>query len=776
MRLGSQCQVKVLHIVDTLGMGGAETWLMELLRQWNRETSDRPQIDFLATSGNKGIFDDEARALGAEIFYLRYRRSNAISFVLGLRRILERGKYSVIHDHQGYASGWHFLMGLGLLPAVRITHVHSNLRDFESKRLASRLGKRLVGRYATLIAGTSRQVITQYGFDKSGFDHLPKVAAYCGFNPSRFCDDRFAAKASVCRELGWPNTVTIILFVGRIDHSPEVGDPRNQKNSGFAVSVGIECALRDEKIRMILAGEASAAVPILQQRIAKAGLDGRIQFVGVRHDIERLMLASDVLVFPSRGEGLGMAAVEAQSAGLPVLASTHVPLESVVVPELVRFKMLQAGEAAWSDDALQLAIQPRNVSNANQKVAASVFSIRNSARTLLNVYKPPIRILHVVDNLGMGGAETWLMELLRFWNRQGVDSPQMDFLATGGSPGVFDDEAISLGARIFYLRYGRSSPISFATGLRRILRQGTYAAIHDHQAYVSGWHFKIGAGALPPVRVTHIHNPVYQIENGSLGRRLSGRYGKHLVGVYATHIAGTSRQVITEYGFDAPNFARIPKMALHCGFDPSRFLGDRSIAKGSLCHELGWPTDSKIVLYAGRIDQSPDLGHPKNHKNSGFAISVGIEAARRDPNLRMILAGERSFAVPILEKRIVSAGLQGRIKFLGIRKDIESLMLGSDALLFPSRAEGLGMVAVEAQSAGLPVLASTHVPRECVVVPELVRFKELGDGEAAWADELLRLAALPTDVKCANRQVAASDFAIANSAQALVQLYGGLSS
>ena len=98
------------------------------------------------------------------------------------------------------------------------------------------------------------------------------------------------------------------------------------------------------------------------------------------------MLGSDVLLFPSRGEGLGMVAVEAQAAGLPVLASDTVPRECVVVPELVRFKKVEAGEAAWAADLLQLAGQRQNSSEANQRVAASAFSIDRSARALLHLY------------------------------------------------------------------------------------------------------------------------------------------------------------------------------------------------------------------------------------------------------------------------------------------------------------------------------------------------------------------------------------------------------
>lgn len=373
----------------------------------------------------------------------------------------------------------------------------------------------------------------------------------------------------------------------------------------------------------------------------------------------------------------------------------------------------------------------------------------------------------------MGGTETWLMELVRLWSTNGPC--QQDFLSTSGNPGIFDETIRQLGAKIHYVRYGRARLTQFAEEFRSVLRQGKYDAIHDHQDYTSGWHFLMAASALPLVRVTHLHSPAFQILDNSLDRRLIARIGKGLVGKYATHIAGTSRQLITEYGFDAPRFRRIPKTALYCGFNPGRFLGDTTIEKARICRELGWPQDSKIILFAGRIDQSPDIGHPQNHKNSGFAISVGIQCLRRDARMHMILAGLASPAVPILQQRTATAGLEGRIQFLGVRRDIERLMLASDVLLFPSRGEGLGMVAVEAQAAGLPVLASDAVPRECVVVPELMRFRKVEAGEGQWADDLLYQAKQHRNVVGANQRVAASAFAIENSARALVTLYSDVS-
>jgi glycosyltransferase involved in cell wall biosynthesis len=380
-----------------------------------------------------------------------------------------------------------------------------------------------------------------------------------------------------------------------------------------------------------------------------------------------------------------------------------------------------------------------------------------------------------LDNLGMGGAETWLMELLRFWHRQNraSEAPRFDFLATGGVPTYYDQEAKQLGSHIFYIRYGRSQLPSFTRGFRKVLCESRYCAIHDHGDHAAGWHFLMGRGLLPPVRIVHVHNPAFHIRHNygvTAARRVTAQIGKTLVARYATHITGTSRQVISEYGFDTSRFRHVAKMTLHCGFNTELF-GEPAALRTSVREEFGWPRDAKIILFAGRLDQSPDLDHSLNHKNSAFAVAVGIEAEALDPNIYMIFAGALTPAVPVLQERIANAGFTGRMRFLGVRNDLKRLMSASDVLLFPSRGEGLGMVAVEAQAAGLPVLASTAVPRECVVVPELVRFEALSRGPAEWAAALLQHAKQRRDVVAANRRVAASAFAIENSAGALIELY-----
>jgi len=387
-------------------------------------------------------------------------------------------------------------------------------------------------------------------------------------------------------------------------------------------------------------------------------------------------------------------------------------------------------------------------------------------------YSRPIRVLQVVDTLGMGGAETWLMELLRFWSR--TNTCQIDFLATSGNPGIFDEEARALGATIHYLRYGRAHLSGFVKEFRRILHQGCYDAIHDHQDYASGWHFLLGIGVLPRVRVTHVHNPWLHIESNyavSSLRRFTAIFGKHLVHQLATDVCGTSEEILCRYGFKPTRTMR-SVCAVHCGFDVGKFNKTRESDRASVLREFCWPDDSQLVLFVGRLDRALEFHHPQNHKNSWFAVHVVRAAVERQPTLRFLMAGAGDGPRRELEKRIEQWGLKEKFRLIGVRNDVARLMHAADVLFFPSRQEGLGMVAVEAQASGLPVLVSTAVPSECVVVPELVHALPLSEPVNIWADALLETMTEPRmPLELCRRALEASGFSIQNSARSLEQIY-----
>lgn len=340
----------------------------------------------------------------------------------------------------------------------------------------------------------------------------------------------------------------------------------------------------------------------------------------------------------------------------------------------------------------------------------------------------------------MGGAETWLVELVRYYRGFGSTDLVFDFVCTGGVKAIFDDELVASGSLVFYIPFKRNSVFSFAKQLRSVLRSNDYVAIHDHQDFFAGWHFLFAAGLLPPVRVVHLHvtyNQRVKSFRGSIFREFGFLLAKRLLWRSATHVLGTSGQILDGYGLSV-NKIGVPKVGpFHCGVQLSKFAGDHSYNHASVCREFGWDEKVNIILFAGRFDRSLDVSDPLNHKNSAFALRVF--SAVKDNNVRMIMAGENSYVLQEITQLASDLGVSERVVMVGVRSDIGRLMSASDVFILPSREEALGLVVVEAQASGLPVLASTSVSKETVVFDDLVVFNDLEQGVDIWAASILEL-------------------------------------
>ena len=112
------------------------------------------------------------------------------------------------------------------------------------------------------------------------------------------------------------------------------------------------------------------------------------------------------------------------------------------------------------------------------------------------------------------------------------------------------------------------------------------------------------------------------------------------------------------------------------------------------------------------------------------------ELSRRLPAAHLVLVGEGTLRQDI-EDRIRIAGLGDKVHVLGLRSDIPRIMGALDLLLLPSLWEGLPVVTVEAQAAGVPCLVSDTVTPEADLTTGLVRFVSLRAGSERWAEECL---------------------------------------
>jgi glycosyltransferase involved in cell wall biosynthesis len=129
-----------------------------------------------------------------------------------------------------------------------------------------------------------------------------------------------------------------------------------------------------------------------------------------------------------------------------------------------------------------------------------------------------------------------------------------------------------------------------------------------------------------------------------------------------------------------------------------------------------------------------------------------------------------------MERRACELGIRSRVVFAGLRGNVPQLMQDAmDVFVFPSVFEGLGLVVLEAQAAGLPTLISTNVPADAVVIPELVTRISAQASAEEWADAALRRLGEPRPMSPSDAlaRIATSPFAIERSIVALIEFYGG---
>lgn len=364
-----------------------------------------------------------------------------------------------------------------------------------------------------------------------------------------------------------------------------------------------------------------------------------------------------------------------------------------------------------------------------------------------------IRVLQIVGAMNRTGGETWLVQVLRHLDRQRF---HFTFFCYTGKFGEYAPEAESLGSKIV-LSSAKLKSTSFARRFRQFLREENYDIVHSHDLIVSGYFLKLAAKESVPVRIAHSHNTDADI---SIVRRIFWWLNKRWLQRYATHGLAASRDAAqTLFG---PRWESDPRFrVLHCGIDIDAFR--QPVEPAQVRKEFGIPVDAPVVGHVGKFYKQ---------KNHHFIIQIAAEVLKTQPDIYFLLVGEGALRSEI-ETLARKKRIDHRVVFTGSRPDVPRLMLGAmDTFLFPSRFEGLGLVLVEAQAAGLPCVISDRIPEEATVVPELIRVLPLESGARTWADSLSRAlkSPRPQPAHCLET-VSQSTFAAANSTEALQQFY-----
>lgn len=354
--------------------GGIESFLFNM---YSRLDPEKIEIDIAAAELRESVFTDSLREKGVYFYELSGSQRNVPANHRLFRALLRRRHYDVLHLNAFHGLSLAYLkIARECGVPVRIAHSHNTaLRRSVAKPLKLLLHDAARRRYAPCATElwACSKAAASFLFPKrllaqKGFRFIPN-----GIDVERFRFDP-EGRAAVRKELGISGETLVVGNVGRLCY---------QKNQMFLLDVFAELVKKRPESRLLLVGEGEDKKR-LQARCASLGIAEKVIFYGTTDHVERLLWAMDVFVFPSRFEGLSVAAVEAQAAGLPVLCSDRVS-EEAHVAEICRFFCLKDSEKAWAKAIFNL-IKECDRKKAAEKVKKAGFSIDEVAAKIQRIW------------------------------------------------------------------------------------------------------------------------------------------------------------------------------------------------------------------------------------------------------------------------------------------------------------------------------------------------------------------------------------------------------
>lgn len=409
--------VKVLHVLGTTNLGGAESRIMDLYRHMDRE---QVQFDFLVHMDpsqykqalkdgrepedyrDAGHYDEEIRELGGHVYPLpRFRVYNYAAYRRAIRRFFEEHHdYSVVQGHMTSTASIY----LPIAKAISLAPEDDNPGDMI---IDDDLGPTLVTVAHTRNAGVDKGVkgiITKI-LRKS----LPKKADYL-FACSHLAGDETFGGAPY-RYI--PNTIDTARFMFDREARDEIRDiydiPSDaivignvarfspQKNQEYLVDAFWELknmiteAGSDLDIYLMLVGDGSLK-KACEDKAKELKLSEKIIFTGNKSDVQNFYSAMDIFAFPSVYEGLPGVVVEAQASGLNCLISNNITTD-VLLTDRVETAAISGEPATWATELgkiiSRLDKQEQDRSDYADIVKAVGFDVNNQAEHIMEFYLNP---------------------------------------------------------------------------------------------------------------------------------------------------------------------------------------------------------------------------------------------------------------------------------------------------------------------------------------------------------------------------------------------------
>lgn len=366
---------KVLHIFGIMNRGGAE---LRTLSTVDAMKNSDVHYDYLVLSGAQGVLDGEIKASGSTVHYCKL----GPKFLWQFFSVLKRNRYDVVHSHVSLVSGIMLLLAYLCRVKVRIAHFRST-HDVESpsvlRKVRDVILRGLLRLFATHIAGVSQSTLQAFWCDE--WRNNPKFKViYNGF-----AEVDYAAQGNSTRQSFWQAQTGVAEPGPWIIH---VARMHEQKNHPFLIEVFCQLRAINPNAKLVLIGREDEAIRAeLDQILVRFGGAKNVFFSGEQSNVLPFMLNADVMLFPSKWEGLPGAVMEAARVGLPVMGSDIPPIVEVAekLPCVQAFP-LASSATQWAKHLNEMLQNEPDVRRFREQFRASEFQLNNNVKQLLALY------------------------------------------------------------------------------------------------------------------------------------------------------------------------------------------------------------------------------------------------------------------------------------------------------------------------------------------------------------------------------------------------------
>lgn len=361
-----------------MNRGGSEAMLMNIFRHIDR---DKFKFFFLTHLPDAGAYDEEIKQLGGTFFFipslgtLGYAR-----YITTLYRFIrEKGPFDIVHSHLDWQGG--AIAVAARLAGVKNIIVHSHSSSW---RKPDTLPYNMLHRFNRFLIASCASECWACSQEAGEFLFSQRL-----FKRGKYRKIRNAIDLDLYKNLTQESALRMRQILGIPEKTlvlGHVGSFLKSKNQVFLIQIAVQLKKTNWDFRLVLVGDGAMRQEI-EDLVTTHGLSEQVLFFGLRGDIPECMNMFDAFLFPSLYEGLGIAAIEAQAAGLPCLVSEYIPREVDMGLGLVSYLPLKSVERwiAALEDVRSRRCHLR--SQIDEQITIKGYNIRESVNEITSLYE-----------------------------------------------------------------------------------------------------------------------------------------------------------------------------------------------------------------------------------------------------------------------------------------------------------------------------------------------------------------------------------------------------